>query len=399
MFNAATVMVENVFLEPPGQDSGYDRLVGRDLGLRLIERLGRAPDACWLFCSPGEGLDDLLQGVNDTIDTDNLVGCTTDGEISSAGFSSSSAVLGGIVSDQIDFHIASITGLGTHSEENARRLGEMLPRTTQYAQVFSDGLTGNGSAILRGLNSSLEGDIPIAGGGAGDAGRFLKTWQFHGRRLLSDSAVCIGFSGNFTVGTGVKSGWAPVGLDKRVTRAQGNVVYELDGRPALEVYKRFLGKHADKLPAVGVEYPFGLMDESGNVGESDYFLLRAPMTTIPEEGAISFAGEVPEGSVVRLTCGDHGSILHGSRQAAQLALEDMGDVTPAMVFFYSCTARRIVLGMRTPLELEQIRHVFGADVPILGFYTYGEYCRVRRGGASLLHNETATISVIGVHDA
>jgi hypothetical protein len=389
MFNAGTVMAKDVLT----------RALGRSLGNRLIEKLGRAPDAAWLFCSPDDGLEEFLQGVNDTVGADVLVGCTTDGEISSAGLTLSSAVLGGIVCDQIVFHAASVTGLGSLSEERGRELGEKLPPGVRYVQVFSDGLTGNGSAILRGLHAGLNSSIPIAGGAAGDAGRFIKTRQFHGRKLLTDSAVAIGFSGDFLVGTGVRSGWLPVGVAKKVTRSEGNIVYELDGQPALEVYRRFLGKHADKLPAVGVEYPLGLIDESGDVGESDYHLLRAPMSVNAEDGSIAFAGEIPEGSSIRLTLGDHSSILQGARQAAEMALEDIGNAVPAMVFLYSCMARKIVLGMRTQLELERVKEVLGIGLPVLGFYTYGEYSPVRRGGPSLLHNETATVSVIGIQDA
>jgi hypothetical protein len=388
MFNTATVI----------EKGALSKRLGQNMGKSLVGQLGHAPDACWLFSSPGDGLEDLLQGINDTVGANILVGCTTDGEISSSGLSTGSVVLGGIVSDRISFYTASVEGLGALSEESGRRLAEKLPPTIRYAQIFSDGLTGNGSAILRGINSILKPNIPIAGGAAGDAGRFVKTWQFHGRKLLSDAVVAIGFSGDFSVGTGVKSGWLPVGLGKKVTRSRGNVVYELDGQSALEVYKRFLGKHADKLPAVGVEYPFGLIDESGELDAADYFLLRAPMTVNPQEGSISFAGEVPEGATIRLTCGDHGSILQGARQAARLALEDVGEASPVAIFVYSCMARRIVLGTRTELELEQMRQVIGAQIPMLGFYTYGEYCPVRRSGPSMLHNETATVSVIGMHD-
>jgi len=388
MFKTATVTAKDTLC----------RGLGQDLGKSLIEKLGRTPDACWLFSSPGEGLDEFLQGVNDAVGNAALVGCTTDGEISTSGLSVGSVVLGGIATDQIGFYTASVEGLGPLSEESGKKLGEMLPSSTRYVQVFSDGLTGNGSAILRGLNSVLPPDIPIAGGAAGDAGQFIKTWQFHGRKLLSDSVVGIAFSGNFAVGTGVRSGWLPVGLTKKVTRSEGNVVFELDGKSALEVYRRFLGKQADKLPAVGVEYPFGLMDESGRTGEADYWLLRAPMSVNPADGSISFAGEVPQGASIRLTCGDQGSILQGAQQAAHLALKDVGPAVPVIAFVYSCMARKIVLGTRTSLELEEMRQVLGANIPMLGFYTYGEYCPVRHAGPSMLHNETATVSVIGIDD-
>ena len=386
MFKAATID----FKEPFSQD------MGRRMGHALVEELGQTPKACWLFCTPDEGLEDLLGGVNDTVGTKNLIGCTTDGEIFSDGFREGSAVLAGIASDQIDFHIASVKNLGQGSEEAGKALAKLLPHTVCYVQLFSDGLTGNGSAILRGMASVLGERTPVGGGTAGDAGKFHRTWQFAGEKVLSDGAVAIGFSGDFQLGTGVRSGWSPIGLPKKTTRASGNVLYELDGQPALKVYERFLGKHAEKLPAVGVEYPLGLNGKWGDVGGDDYSLLRATMSVNRHEGSITFAGEIPEGTMVHLTCGDNTSILEAAGKAVRLAMADIGDRNPVMIFVYSCMARKLVLGRRTREEIEHIRREVGTGIPMVGFYTYGEYCRIRRHGPSLLHNETVTISVIGI---
>jgi hypothetical protein len=387
MFKAATVTFKERF----------SLRAGRRMGEVLLEKLGRRPDACWLFCTPGDDLQGMLKGIHDVVRTESLVGCTADGEIANTGFSTRSAVLGGISSDSIDFHAAYVENLARDSEEAGEELAKRLPATTAYVQLFSDGLTGNGCAILRGMESILGEYIPISGGTAGDAGRFIRTWQFAGTKLLSDAAVAIGFSGDFKLGTGVRSGWSPVGIPKKVTRAKGNVIYELNHQPALDVYERFLGKHAERLPAVGVEYPLGLVDPAGYILDKDYILLRATMSVNRQEGSITFSGEIPEGSMVRLTCGDHASILEGARSAARCALGELEDqAKPAMVFIYSCMARKIVLGRRTKEEIDLIRREVGEELPILGFYTYGEYCRVACGGPNLLHNETATVSIIGV---
>ncbi len=386
MFRAETTVTKDSF----------SRKTGQRLGNTLSEKLGVCPDICWLFCAPLEGLEELVAGVAEALGTRNIVGCTTDGEISTLGFSVGSAVLAGVATDKIDFHVASVSDLSKGSEEAGRNLAAQFPPTVRYAQVFSDGLTGNGCAILRGIASVLGSDIPIAGGTAGDAGKFQRTWQFIGDKVISDGIAAVGFSGVFQVGTGVRSGWSPIGTAKKVTKASGNVLYELNDQPALDVYERFLGKHADKLPEVGVEYPLGLVDEPGEVGEDDYYLLRATMTVNRENGSILFAGEIPEGAMVRLTCGDYNCILEAAEKAARLALADLGNFKPVMIHFYTCMARKIVLGRRVREEVEKIKRVFGADLPMVGFYTYGEYCRVRCGGPSLLHNETATVSVIGV---
>ncbi|MFH1114932.1 MAG: FIST N-terminal domain-containing protein [Pseudomonadota bacterium] len=386
MFEAATV----------SSGKPFTKEVGKRLGEGLVLHLGGRPTACWLFAVPSGGIGDLLLGVHEAVGTDAVVGCTTDGEISTGGFGTDSAVLAGVVTDQIQFHVVSAQGLGKDPLEAGRRIAVKLPPEVSYVQIFSDGLTGNGCAILRGIASVLGEDVPIAGGTAGDAGRFRQTWQFHGPRVLTDSVTAIGFTGDFTVGTGVSSGWSPVGTVKIVTRARANVVYELNGEPALDVFKRFLGRHADKLPAVGVEYPLGIVSKPGAPGEEEYHLIRATMSVSREEGSISFAGEIPEGAAVRLTCGDNDSILKATEEAVRRALAGLGAARPRMVFFYSCMARRIVLGRRTKEETEVLYRTLNKRLPLIGFYTYGEYCRLRAGGPSLFHNETATVSIIGV---
>jgi hypothetical protein len=385
MFKAATVSTGATF----------SRKLGRELGESLIQELGSAPIACWLFCSVKSGVSDLLRGICEAVGSSALVGCTTDGEISSEGYSLGSAVLGGIVSDKIQAQVVSVQGLGEASEKSGIELARLFDPYVRHVQIFTDGLTENGCAILRGLRSELGDEVPISGGAAGDGGKFRQTFQFIGTKVLSDAIVGIGFSGEFKLGAGVRSGWSAIGTAKKVTRATGNVVYELNGQPALEVYERFLGKHAADLPSVGVEYPFGFLDATGECGDVDQYILRATMSVNRDQGSIVFAGEIPEGTTVRLTCGDYGSIIEAAEEAATQALIELGTGSPSMIFFYSCMARKIVLGRRTHEEVDRIRSVFGPKVPMIGFYSYGEYCRQRCGGPSLFHNETATVTVIG----
>ncbi|CAB1076604.1 hypothetical protein JY97_11400 [Alkalispirochaeta odontotermitis] len=385
MFKAATVT----------SDDAYSRRLGWHLASALQKKLDRRPNVCWLFCAPKQGLPELLEGINDASGTNNIVGCTSDGEMSGDGYATGSAILGGIVSDQIDFTISYAENLSQNCEAAGKHLAAKMPPAVRYMQLFSDGITGNGCSILRGIWSTLGQDLPIAGGTAGDEGKFYRTWQFAGNKLMTDAAVAVGFMGEFFLGTGVRSGWSPIGLAKKVTRASENILYELNGEPALQVYERFLGKHADKLPAVGVEYPLGLVGKCMDDDSGDYYLLRATMSVDRKEGSIRFAGEIPEGATVHLTCGDSSSILQATSEAARLADEEIGDIHPQMIFFYSCMARKIVLGQRTHEEVDRVRRVFGTNVPIIGFYTYGEYCRVSCSSPSLFHNETATVSVIG----
>jgi hypothetical protein len=365
------------------------------MGETLVEELEQCPNACWLFCPPLPGLEEMIKGICEATGTDQLIGCTTDGEISNAGLSMNSAVLGGIASDTLEFEIVTVQGLEKDSEASGRQLAASFSSTPSYLQVFSDGLTGNGCAILRGIADVLGANVPVSGGAAGDNGGFIKTLQFGRDRIYSDAVCAIGFYGDFKLGTGVKSGWAPIGLAKQVTRARGKTVYELNGEPALNVYERFLGQHAGKLPAIGVEYPLGFTSFMNGSDERGQYVLRATMSVDRKERSITFAGEIPEGAMVNLTCGDTASILKAAEAAAKEARRAIGDTAPKVVFCYSCMARKIVLGRRTEEEIEQVRAQFGHQIPIIGFYSYGEFCPVGPVAPSHLHNETITLSVLG----
>lgn len=376
--------------------AAYSRETGRELGRALMGKLGQPPGACWLFCGPGQGMAAMLRGIVEAVGTENLVGCTGAAGVSSSGYSVQHAVLGGIVSDRIEFQVKHVTGISRDCEAAGRKLASLFSPEVAYIQLFSDGVTGNGCAILRGMDEMLDEDIPIVGGTAGDAGQFVQTWQFAGKSVLSDAAVAIGFSGDFRAGAGISSGWEPVGLPKQVTRSRGNVLYELNGEPALNVFKRFLGKHAENLPAVGVEYPLGFYCSQTDEAGDSHLMLRASMKANHEDGSITFAGDVPEGIMAFLTCGDRTTILDATEDALQKAMDGLDGARPVLAFLYSCMARQTLLGRRTGEEFRRINRKLGGKVPILGFYTFGEYCRIRTGGRCLFHNESAAVSIIGV---
>jgi hypothetical protein len=370
---------------------------GEKLGLQLVEELGSLPDACWIFCARREGLQSFLNGIAKAVKTPYLIGCTTDGEIAGDGFHQNSAVLAGLVAPQMGFHLCWEENLDADGEETGRRLARQMPDGVRFVQIFSDGLTGNGCALLRGLQDELGPTMPISGGTAADGERFQRTHQFAGSRLLTNAAVALGFLGDFHLGLGVNSGWTPVGIGKKVTRAQGHILYELDGEPALEVYRRFLGKHAERLPAVGVEYPLALMDGASMCAHQDLeypYLLRATMAVNPEEGSIQFAGEIPQGASVHLTCGDSQSLLEATEAAVHQALAELEGAKPALAFAFCCMARRILLGRHTREEAQRIMMELG-PVPLVGFYTYGEFSPAQQGTPCVLHNETATLAIIG----
>ena len=373
---------------------------GNEAALAAVAKLPENPHMLWVFGAINYDQQKLLDGIVAAVPDVPLVGCTTDGEISSRGLSINSVVVMALASDTIRFQTAHVENLSKDSYAAGSQIGKAFQGLgSRYIQVFSDGLSGNADQIIQGIKSQMGDDIKIAGGTAGDGGDFKRTFQYYGNRVMTDSIVAVAFQGQFGLGTGTASGWFPVGIAKKVTKAVGNTVYELDGQPALQAYERFLGKHAERLPAVGVEYPLGLLETDSESEKEGYFLCRATMGVDREAGAIIFAGNVPEGSLVKMTIGNDGDIIRAAQHAAQSAMNKLEKYDPASkpraVFLYSCMARKIVLGTRTDEEIMAVKKAVGEHVPIIGFYTYGEYCPTGECEISCFHNETATLTIIG----
>jgi hypothetical protein len=380
------------------KDDAYG--AGRDAAHAAISKLSSLPDILWVFAAIRYDQQPLLDGIVSVAGGIPVIGCTTDGEISTTGFSLNSVVVLALASNRIRLQTAHVEQISKDSYKAGIALAEKFQGLdTSYIQIFSDGLSGNADEIIQGIKTRLGDNINIAGGTAGDGAIFKQTFQYHNERVLSDSLVGVAFEGDFHFATGVGCGWFPVGLSKEVTKAVGNVVYELDGQPALEVYKKFLGKHARSLPAVGVEYPLGLIDPQREINDDSYFLCRATMGVDHRAGSITFAGDVPQGSLVKMTMGNEADIIGAVEKAVQSALRELQsknpEVTPKVIFLYSCMARKIVLGSKTGEEVMAIQNIVGSDVPIIGFYTYGEYAPIDKHGFSCFHNETATLTIIG----
>jgi sigma-B regulation protein RsbU (phosphoserine phosphatase) len=301
-------------------------------------------------------------------------------------------------SDRMNARTSQIS-LSVGSEEAGRAVAASLRAdNAKVLLLLPDGLALDGTAIIRGAQEILGQGFVIAGGAAGDKARFVQTYQLCDGQLLSGAmpAMMLYADGALEIGFGVMSGWKPIGVAKTVTSAEGNVVYRIEDETALDLYSRFLGDKASQLPAIGYEFPFGLIDESGKIeqpgahSDDSYILLRSPTSVDHEKGSVTFAAEIPEGAKVRITMAKTYDVVEGARVAAEQA---MGCLTgrPDAVLFFSCSARKLVLGSRTNREIKAAQAVFGADVPMAGFYAYGEIANCGTADPKCrFHNETAT---------
>lgn len=204
----------------------------------------------------------------------------------------------------------------------------------------------------------------------------------------------------FLTGIGVRSGFESIGNRFYCTESAGNVVIKFDDEPALELYKKFLGEERSKrLPGICPDYPFGLIDDRVSISGKEYFQLRAGMSVDHENNTITLAGSIPEGSALTLTTASRGDIINGARLAALQARACLMGAKPEAILMFSCIGRKDVLGRRTSEEIDAVRQVLGQDVPIAGFYTYGEIGPTDKMTPHLatakFHNETVVLWALG----
>lgn len=348
---------------------------GQEACQQAIDQMTGKPDLIMVFSSVVLDQEKMLQGVNSVAQGAMVVGCSDSGEISTQGSVRNHVVVMAMASDKIKFTI----GLGKNvkadsflaGQEAAKEVMKNAPEKVSLFVSLLEGLTGNGAAIVRGFKSALGEHFPIIGGSAGDDFAFKKTFVYYRDQVLNDTVIGIGLSGNFSWGVGVKHGWEPIGLPMKVTKSEGAIIKEIDNKPALSIYQDYFGKKAEELikePLAKMAYTYPL----GMTVKGSKELLIVDVVIANEKGEITCAAEVPEGSEVRLMLGDSEKAIQAAKEAAENALAQLKGATPKAIFIFDCIARYKLFGPQINEEIEVVQNVLGKDVPLIGFYTYGE---------------------------
>ncbi len=384
-----------------------DYNAGVEAAKKAIKDLGStSPDVLITFAAPKFKHQKLLNGIKSITKNTQMIGGTTAGEISPAGLSVNSVVILALKSKDIKFAV----DIGKNISKSEKAAGSQLAnnllkkaskKTARSLLMLPDGLAGDGIAIIQGVKDVLGEDFEIIGGALGDETKFKNTYQYYNGKVFQNTVVGMLFcSDKIKTATGVRSGWESIGARFKCTSAKGNVVNKFDDKTALEAYSEYLGaERAKKLPAIGLEYPIGLVDEKAQIKGYDYFQIRCPLGVNKKNGSVTFAASIPEGKEVTLTYSSRNSIVEGSTLAAEQAKKILGKAKPKLIMMFSCVARKIVLGMRTNEEIECVKKIFGENVPIVGFYTYGEIGPIDKSipilKSTRWHNETVVLWVIG----
>lgn len=318
------------------------------------------------------------------------------------GCSSAGEILGGTISDD-SLSVAALRfshskhkavwrkiNSASDSESVGRSLGEEIQgQDLRGILVFSDGMQVNGSALVNGLRSAVAPEVVITGGLAGDGPRFEKTWVLQGHGPASPVVCAVGLYGErLALGCSSGGGWDVFGPERRITRSKDNVLFELDGKPALELYKTYLGDRAAELPASALLFPLSIRPEG-----SDHSVVRTILSVDEGANTMTFAGDVPEGYRAQLMRANFERLIAGSEEAASV-LRGAGRFGAAtLAIAISCVGRRLVLGERAEEEVEASLAELPPGTQQIGFYSYGEISPSGVKGCDL-HNQTMTLTTI-----
>ena len=330
------------------------------------------------------------------------VGCSTAGEISGQGVYDGSIVITALRFRQPAFRVASVelADMADSLAAGQRLAARLAHPDLRHVLVLGQGADINGSALVDGLTGTLGSAVVVSGGLAGDGGRFTgaRVWGPDG--ISATSVVGIGFDGpGWHISHGSMGGWQRFGPVRTVTRSEGNVLYELDGERALDIYKRYLGDYAAQLPASGLLFPWSVL---GSDAQAEG-ITRTLLGISEADGSLIMAGDIPQGGKLQLMHASVDALVDAAEQAAETAAHTAANPpsTPdqALALLVSCVGRKLVMGARVDEEVEAVGQMLGQHTTLAGFYSNGEISPHIHSTNCKLHNQTMTITLLSERSA
>ena len=315
--------------------------------------------------------------------------CSTAGEIYHNTVQDNSMIAVAMEFEKTGIKTASVNIEDFNNSYNAAyELGKKLPNEDlTYIMIFSDGSLVNGSELVKGISQYAGDNVLVTGGLAGDGASFASTLVGLNGQPSEGKIVAIGFYGkNIIVTHGSQGGWDMFGLEKDITKSNGNVLFEINDQSALELYKKYLGPDADDLPGSALLFPLSV-----TIPGSKNPVVRTILSIDEEKQSMTFAGDVPEGSRVRFMKANFDRLTAAASTAAAQTIAGRKD-KPGFSLLLSCVGRKIILGPRIEEEVEAVWETLGDETTLAGFYTYGEISPFNEGGNCQLHNQTMTIT-------
>lgn len=367
-----------------------------------MRNLGAADaDIVFVFASTNHDYARLLPAIRKVTGAARLVGCSTAGEFTHAAVGHGAVTVMAIKSDSVRFSVGIGRGLKASKQLAVGEALKTFPAEHRAARnagfphatciVLSDGLAGQGEDIVESVHNAAGMLAQVVGGAAADDAKFARTDVFFDDRHYADGIVVVHAFSRTPIGIGARHGLSPACQSMIVTRATGNVIHEIDGRPALIAYEKFAQSVGEPF-TLSTRDAFMITHELGMLTASGEYKIRAPLSAT-EDGSIVMASEVPVGASVAIMAGTEDKLVGAAENAARSALANLVGAKPAAVLVFDCICRRIFLGEKYKRQVDAFRSVVGQDVPLVGWETYGEIA-LTPGQQSGWHNSTSVVAIL-----
>ncbi|PZO20567.1 MAG: hypothetical protein DCF25_06400 [Leptolyngbya foveolarum] len=353
-----------------------------------------SPQAGIVFAATDFEHRDILERIQTAYPGILLVGGTSSAEMSSqAAFQQDSLAVMLFCSDEITFSVG--VGHGACDDEAAAAQDAIASANApnmKLCYALCEGIGVDGMALTQGLKAAIGRAVPVFGGFTADDCRFEHTYQFLGSEVMEGTVVVLTFSGNLNVSYGVATGQIPIGRKATVTKSERYTLHEIDGQPAKQFYIDYFGEQKIKVAgnsrvsAIAVHEP-----------DSDNFYLRSPHSENAEAGSVKYFSHVPEQSIIQLASPSEDSLLQAAREAFEKAQVAYQGHEPSAALIVSCVSRQRNLGTRITEEYKVAESFLGAELPKLGFYSFGEISPFTEETTPQFHNETFAALLIGTN--
>ena len=333
----------------------------------------------------------VLNTIQEEFPYEHIVFCSTCGEILDSGMLDNSISVTAIELENSTFVIEreNISNFNFQPNLLGEALLEKLPKEKlKHLFVFSDGLL-DGSKLIEGIENNLSKSIAITGGLSGDDARFEKTISSYKETPKPGEVVLIGLYGEaLEVTYASAGGWFPFGPERKITKSKDNILFEIDDKPALDVYKNHLAHRAIGLPSASLSFPLNVTYEGKKQP-----VVRTILGIDESQKALILAGDAPENSKVQLMMASIDAIIDGAQFATELAMNNR-EKKAEIAVLVSCIGRKLIMNSRVGEETEYVKETLGDLTTMTGFYSYGQIAPFNGNDYTNLHNQTMTVTLI-----
>jgi len=334
----------------------------------------------------------IYEEINTLFPNGHIIFGSTSGEIIEQSVYDETITLTAIEFEKSTFKVfrENVSTFNNNVEElGSTLISKFSKEHLKHIFIISEGSTVNGSSLIKGMESTIKEGITITGGLCGDDARFERTLASYNCNPKEGEIIAVGLYGeSLEVSYANYGGWTGFGPERIITKSKENVLYELDGKPALDLYKQYLGEKAKELPRAALLYPLSVRLKGSNEN-----IVRTILNINEANNTMILAGDVPEGATVQLMMATVDDIADGASKAAAYAMRNRKK-EPDLALLISCVGRKLVMDQRTEEEVEEVIEVIGSKAKITGFYSYGEMAPFSGQNHCKLHNQTMTLTLL-----